>query len=125
MADDRTLKPAEASELRFLEALRLRLPDDELVLKALGDLYTRGGRFEDGYAVDLELVRMLPEEDMVWYNLACSHALLGHLDQAFEALEQAVEHGYDDLEHLQKDGDLAALRGDPRYAELMDRITTP
>ena len=76
-------------ELRFLEGVRARFPDDPLVLKALGDLYTRVGRIEDGLAVDRRLVRLCPEEEMVWYNLACSCALAGRTDLTPE-LEQLL-----------------------------------
>jgi predicted Zn-dependent protease len=111
-------------ELGFLEALRKRVPSYEPVLEALGHIYTRVGCIEDGLQVDLELTRLRPEQPVNWYNLACSYALLGHVDEAVHALTEAVKRGYDDAEWLSKDKDLQALREDPRFLKLLRRLTT-
>jgi hypothetical protein len=55
----------------------------------------------------------------VRYNLACSLALVGRIDESFDELARAISNGYDDADHLEADEDLAALRGDPRYAALL------
>ena len=99
-------------------------PDNVEALVALGAIYTKEGRFERGLEVDLRLVRMRPRESLFHYNLACSHSLLGHLDPAFAALQRAVQLGYDNSEHLEGDVDLANLRGDVRYTEILRRIRT-
>jgi hypothetical protein len=41
---------------------------------------------------------------------------------AFEELERALERGYRDAEHLAQDDDLAALRGDARFEDLLRRL---
>lgn len=53
------------------------------------------------------------------YNAACSHALAGDVEQAFRALLLAVEGGYRNVEHMERDGDLAVLRRDARWAPLV------
>lgn len=88
-------------------------------LKALGDAYTKAKRYVDGLAIDKRLLALLPNDPIVRYNLACSYALLNLKDLAFEALERAIDLGYDDFEHLIEDADLAGLRDDPRFDELM------
>jgi Flp pilus assembly protein TadD len=111
----------DAQELRFLERLRSRCPRDVGVLKALGDLYTKAGRIDDGLEIDRFLVRLCPRDDMVWYNLGCSYALLGQEDRALHALGQAVDLGYRDANWMRKDQDLVSLREDPRFAALIKR----
>ncbi len=59
------------------------------------------------------------------YNIACAHALLGERDAAFAALERALAMGFLDLELLRTDGNLAALRGDPRFARLVPIAADP
>ncbi|HBA85489.1 MAG TPA: hypothetical protein DCZ95_15490 [Verrucomicrobia bacterium] len=118
----RTARRPERIEIAFLEALRKRCPDDDQILEALGDLYTRTGRYEDGLKVDLALVQQRPREDRVWYNLACSYALVGKTAEALNALERSVSMGYDDFDHISKDSDLDAIRRDPRFTDLMSRI---
>ena len=111
-------------ELVFLEAVRNRCPRHVGVLKALGDIYTRTGRIGEGLDVDCRLARLCPRDDMVWYNLGCSYALAGHGNRAFHALGRAVDLGYRDVEWMREDGDLASLREDPRFTQLVTRATS-
>lgn len=60
-------------------------------------------------------------EAAVAYNAACSFALAGDADPAFRYLDVAVELGWADAEHLQRDGDLASLHADPRWGEVVRR----
>jgi len=96
-----------------------RHPDNVAVLAELGHVYTRLGRYQEGLAVDLRLVAFAPEDPTVRYNLACSQSLLGQVDEALETLRCALELGYDDVEFLRSDEDLARLRSDPRFEELL------
>ena len=47
---------------------------------------------------------------------------MGDLDRAFEALERAYQARSGGLIYLHLDPGYAPLRGDPRYAELVQRI---
>jgi len=113
----------EALGLEFLagilEVELRRHPENLPALAELGHVYTRAKRFEEGLAVDRELARRRPEDPTVHYNLACSLALLGRVEEALDALERSVELGYDDAEHLLADEDLAALRAEPRLAAIV------
>ncbi|HMP74683.1 MAG TPA: hypothetical protein PKE12_00160 [Kiritimatiellia bacterium] len=119
-----TSKPVQRPqrlELEFLEGVRRRVPGHEPVLQALGHLYTRVGRYQDGLQVDLELTRLQPRESQNWYNLGCSQALVGQRTEALASLTRAVELGYADVEWMRKDGDLESLRGDPAFDALCQR----
>lgn len=110
-------------ELGFLEALRARLPQHTPTLEALGHLYTRVGKYAEGLSVDLDLTKLKPSEPEVWYNLGCSLAMVGRKDEAFAALEKAIDLGYSDFEWMARDPDLKPLHGDPRLARLGMRIS--
>jgi tetratricopeptide (TPR) repeat protein len=56
---------------------------------------------------------------LVIYNVACMHALAGRSNDAFAALEQAVQLGFAGAQLLTGDADLTSLRGDPRFASLL------
>ena len=121
---DPTSKPVQRPqrlELEFLEGVRRRVPGHEPVLQALGHLYTRVGRYEDGLQVDLELTRLKPDDPQNWYNLGCSQALMGRRAEAVAALSRAVDAGYADAEWMRKDADLESLRGDPAFEALLQR----
>ncbi|HMB53484.1 MAG TPA: hypothetical protein VKU40_09220, partial [Thermoanaerobaculia bacterium] len=51
-----------------------------------------------------------------YFNAACGHALDGRPDEAFAALERAVDAGFSSPGSLRNDGDLETLRDDPRWA---------
>jgi putative intracellular protease/amidase len=52
------------------------------------------------------------------YNAACEFALAGKKDDAFAQLTQAYANGYPDKSAIEKDKELASLKGDPRAKAL-------
>lgn len=106
-------------ELRFLESLLKRIPDDLDILRAVAELYTETGRFQEGLDLDRRISAICPGDSLSWYNLACSLALLGQKDESLEMLSKSIEMGYNDYEWMKKDNDLASLRDDPRFDSLL------
>ena len=99
-----------------------RNPANVPALADLAHVLTRLGRLEDGLAVDRRLVDLEPTNPTVHYNLACSLALLSRPLEAMDALEESVRNGYNDLEHLLADDDLASLRTERRFADLAQAL---
>jgi tetratricopeptide (TPR) repeat protein len=95
----------------FVEALRVHA--DNLAAK---------GQYGRALQIDRRLVRLAPEDSIVWYNLACSFAVLGMIEPAFSALQKALELGYRTTLRLRRDPDLKSLRRDPRFARLLRRF---
>jgi len=60
-----------------------------------------------------------PEDSMLLYNLGCIHALAGNEAEALDCLEQAVRAGLTQKDWFLHDGDLDALRANPRFLELL------
>lgn len=56
---------------------------------------------------------------VVMYNLACAHARAGNKDKAFEWLNKSAATGFVKTTSLNADEDLASLRDDARFAELL------
>ncbi|MFN0057548.1 MAG: TPR end-of-group domain-containing protein [Planctomycetota bacterium] len=73
---------------------------------------------EDLVAIVTTQVRQALQEEIavLYYNLACAHALTGRLDDAYKALETALEKRGVSMQMLENDGDLLALRQDDRYS---------
>jgi len=59
---------------------------------------------------------------LAYYNLGCAQALKGNPDQAFKALEKAVELGVKNPQQYQGDSDLVSLRKDARWSKLLDSM---
>lgn len=109
-------------ETEFYESVLRRDRSYVDVIELLGGLYTQQGRIEDGLKMDRRLVKLRPENATARYNLACSLALLGKEKAAFEALDLAVQLGYDDHDWMAKDEDLKSLRGNPRFLALLSKL---
>jgi len=116
---------ADLVEMDFLEKIAKRLPRDVDTLEALGDLYTRAGRYEDGLAVDRTLAELEPDDMTIWYNLGCSLALLKKREDALKALKHALELGFSDYEWMSRDPDLNSMREDGEFKSLLKRISSP
>jgi adenylate cyclase len=97
-------------------------PENLEALAELASVLTRLGRHAEGLAIDRRLARLAPEDPTVQYNLACSLALTGDSDGALAVLERAIALGYADAEFLEADTDLASLRTEPRFAEILRRL---
>lgn len=109
-------------EIGLYEAITQTEPKNVEALMILGDLYSRNGKLEKGLEVDKRLIEIQPGEPLYYYNLACTHSLLGHIDPAFQALSRAVQLGYNKVEHLIDDPDLANLKNDGRYESLLRQL---
>jgi hypothetical protein len=90
------------------------------VLRVLGHELTEKGLHLRGLQIDKRLVRLRPDDPLARYNLACSYALLHHNRLAVQALRKAIELGYEDREHLERDSDLDGLRNDPEFHEFLN-----
>jgi predicted esterase len=67
----------------------------------------------------LTIAARIREHPVVWYNVACVRAQSGRPKPALDALERAVELGFDDFELMETDADLQSLRDTERYAALI------
>jgi tetratricopeptide (TPR) repeat protein len=128
--DDRTLERLAPKltlleldfEIALFENVLKTRTDDVEALESLGMAYTQRGLYAKGLEVDRRLAELKPENARVHYNLACSYSLVGDVDLAIASLERAIQLGYDDLEHLENDHDLDAIRNDRRFQELVKKI---
>lgn len=109
-------------EIAFYESILKDTPDFIEALIVLGDLYTKTGLWQKGLEVDLKLSRLRPEDALVFYNLACSYALLKSTRMALGALTRAIEFGYDDFEYLKADTDLDNLLKDEHFGQYIKQL---
>ena len=70
----------------------------------------------------LALKQKHPEHTELLYNLACARALVGEPDAAVEHLREAIENGWWDMAHAQRDTDLRSLHGRADFKLLDARV---
>jgi tetratricopeptide (TPR) repeat protein len=59
---------------------------------------------------------------LAYYNMACAYARLKQADKAFEMLGKAIDEGFSNRATFETDEDLAPLRTDARFAQLLQRL---
>jgi len=106
-------------EIAFYESIIDKDPTYVDALTLLGEAYIRQGRFEDGLRIDKMITALRPSDPIAFYNLACSYSLIRKNKEAITNLRKSIALGYDDLEHIAGDGDLASLHTDSSFLHLI------
>jgi len=109
-------------EIAFYENILKSTPCFIEALSAIGELYTRAGLWQKGLEADIKLSHLRPQDAIVFYNLACSYALLNQTRAALGALTKAIDFGYDDFEHLKGDTDLDNLFKDGHFQQFIKQL---
>ncbi|MBI3450595.1 MAG: tetratricopeptide repeat protein [Acidobacteria bacterium] len=63
-----------------------------------------------------------PVNPSMHYNLACMYALAGRKDEALSALGRAIDAGYRDRAAILADADLASIKDEDRFKEMMKKL---
>jgi tetratricopeptide (TPR) repeat protein len=78
-----------------------------------------GGRPAEAKTLLLDALERYQDRSVLLYNLACAEAMLGEADEALKHLGGAVELRPEAAGWARDDHDLASLRDDPRFGELV------
>jgi len=78
-----------------------------------------GGNPQEAKRILLGAIDRYEDTSTLYYNLACAESLLGETDAALEHLRAALDGDPSLAAYLPEDKDLAAIRDDPRFAELL------
>lgn len=97
-------------------------PDDARAANLAAGVFASLGEAEPALKYAERSLAIDPEDPMLLYNVACTYASLGRIDQAISCLERAVEKGFGHREWIDNDPDLAPLRDNPRYKDIVDAI---
>lgn len=77
------------------------------------------GRFAEARQLLTDALDQYPEKAELWFNLACAEAQMGEHDAALEHLAAAVAARPELAAEADGDEELAPLRDDPRWAEVL------
>jgi Flp pilus assembly protein TadD len=102
-----------------LEAVTAKQPDNGKAWHLYGFALHSAGQLDQALEIHEKAASFPEQKATASYNIACVHALKGQADQAFAALDQAIAAGFAGADHMEKDSDLASLRGDPRFATVL------
>ena len=121
---ERLGRKAEASRVRERQRRALErqlelVPDDVRARILLAVDYAATERADDAVAQLERAVHLRPEDGNTLYNAACVYGVLGRKPDAIEMLRRAIKFGYGNFDWVRRDPDLALLREDPEFRELV------
>lgn len=103
------------------EHLKLN-PDDARALYIGANGLVSLGQFDKGLQWARMARELQPNEPMALYNLACVYSLADKIDEAIDCLAACIDTGFSYRDWVEHDSNLDALRTEPRFAELMERL---
>ena len=99
-----------------------RLGDDRAGGSMVDTALFGAARFDEAAELGAALFERFQDPEDA-YNTACSHARAGRALDGLSWLERALDAGYDDVDHLEGDDDLADVRALDGYAPLRARLS--
>lgn len=122
MGDEIQLKQIAERSIPVLIRSRKLRPDDPRAAYFEASAHTVLG---DRVAAEQCLhhaISLGPHDPSILYNAACVYCLLGRHDESLSCLERVAEIGFSDYDWLQHDGDLMAVRSDPRFSVVLKTV---
>ncbi len=110
-----------AESLPWFQRLTANYPDRAEGYIGLGNSYLGLRYFEEAVRAYHECLRLKPNYDIAYYNLACAASLQWRVDEALYYLELSFQAGYKDLQSMMSDPDLEAVRQVTQFHSLMAR----
>ena len=105
------------AEARYQKALEMD-PATQGAAFELARIHLARNEGERAVAILESLWRETPDDPDCLYNLACCHARNRNFDDSLHYLKQAVEKGFRDIEKINADEDLQAIRQFKEYNQL-------
>ena len=95
---------------------------NDLVKDALSDYYAKD--YKQSLKLYQEAFQLKQNNYSDLYNAACSAALAGETETAFDLLDLSIKKGYTNIEHLKVDGDLASLHNNKKWSATLNDLQT-
>jgi non-specific serine/threonine protein kinase len=106
-------------QTRALERQLELVPDDVRARILLAVEYASMAKTDDAVAQLQRAVHLRPDDGNTLYNAACVYGVLGRPAEALDMLRRAITSGYANFDWVRRDPDLALLRDDAAFKELI------
>lgn len=113
----------ERARRKFLEATELD-PTRPEAFNGVGVTYYARQDYDEALSWYKKSLEVNPNFGDAFYNMACIYSLTKKKDLAFRYLDIAALNGFVQPQVLEEDPDLANLRSEPRYQEILRKMKT-
>ncbi len=114
-------RPEEALEA-YNKAIEIK-PDFHEAWTVKGITLADLDRHDEALKAYNEAIEIKPDYQLGWYNLACLYSLKKEKEKALKYLLKAIENGYKNLSHIEKDSDLDYIRNEKEFQEIISKLT--
>ena len=102
----------------YNKSIQLNPTNDE-PYRNRGAAHAAAGRLDAARADYSKALELDPADSRGYYNIACLHALQKNAMEACSWLQKAIDHGYNNWEHIKEDPDLENVRAAECYQKIM------
>lgn len=118
------MEEKSSESLPLLQKVLTINPKDADALILLGAVFTEQEKYSLAQETYEKALRLAPDlKGQISYNLACLYALQKDIPKTLVFLNDAINAGFDNWEHLETDSDLDIIRNEPFYQDLINRKT--
>jgi hypothetical protein len=111
----------ESARRTFQEAIQTD-PQRAESYNGVGVTFYARGDLDEALAWYKRSLEVDPRFGDAFYNMACVYALQARKDLAFRYLRMAALNHYSEREVMERDPDLASLRGDRQWRQILDQM---
>ena len=79
------------------------------------------GRDKEALEWQDSLAAKFPDGPGIYYDQACLYSRMGRTEDTVKAIKTALEHGYNNFQHIADDGDLDPIRNIPEFVSLVEK----
>ena len=94
-------------------------PDDARAHMYLATDLVQVGRIEEAKIEAKKALELSPGDPLMLYNAGCFYSQLGEKKLAIDSIRNSIAAGYAEFEWLKRDSDLANIRNEPEFIELI------
>lgn len=113
-------KDFSAAEENYSKGL-IQNPKNKDLLTGLAYSQTSQKKYQDAEKTFRKALEVDNADHWAYYNLCCLFSIQSKPTEAFSWLNQALQKGFKDYEHIQTDTDLDNIRQLPEFKTLMEK----
>jgi protein O-mannosyl-transferase len=98
-----------------------QIPENTDLLSGLAYSQLALQKYSEAENTFQKALKINPQDNRYYYNFVCLYSIQNQSDKALNWLEQALQKGFDNFEHIKTDTDLDNIRNLPQFKKLIEK----